>query len=307
MGKMQRRFETAARSVSRLDPDMDSTPVFSNRTSRRSGFSLIELLVVIAIIAILAGLLLASLRSAKNEANSTYCKNNLRQVGLAMGMYVGDSGYYPYYCDPNGFLWEQLLQPYYGGNWTNIIVPCPAYVGRLGFFRQGIAGEYLNNQNDGTQGIGSYSYNTWGSTAHPVPASIGGYLGLGLSYGEDSQGSDLSVSHPRSDSEIAVPSELFAFMDSVGFYANVNVSWAGYDDTRAPIESYDPAPQVQFTSERPQNPPQHGNYFNVSFPDGHVVAMPIRDLFYTNASISNPFKNSAMWNFDHQPHPEYWN
>jgi prepilin-type N-terminal cleavage/methylation domain-containing protein len=162
-------------SVPGPGPNLDLPPVFSNRTSRRFGFTLIELLVVIAIIAILAGLLLASLRSAKNEANSTYCKNNLRQIGLAMGMYVGDSGYYPYYCDPNGFMWEQFLQPYYGGNWTNIIVPCPAYVGRLPFFKQGIAGEWITqiSHNGGTLGIGSYSYNTWGSTTDPAPTSIG--------------------------------------------------------------------------------------------------------------------------------------
>jgi prepilin-type N-terminal cleavage/methylation domain-containing protein len=54
-------------------------------------FTLIELLVVIAIIAILAALLLLALQGAKDKANDTVCKSNLRQWGHAFQMYAGDN------------------------------------------------------------------------------------------------------------------------------------------------------------------------------------------------------------------------
>ena len=58
---------------------------------RRSGFTLIELLAVISIILILAGLILPGAFKAKEQAKTVTCLNNLRQIGIALKLYVDEN------------------------------------------------------------------------------------------------------------------------------------------------------------------------------------------------------------------------
>src|SRR5689334_5003206 len=65
------------------------------RVRRVQGFTLIELLVVIAIIAILIALLLPAVQQAREAARRSTCKNNLKQLGVALHTYVESTQRFP--------------------------------------------------------------------------------------------------------------------------------------------------------------------------------------------------------------------
>jgi len=70
------------------------------------GFTLIELLVVIAIIAVLLAILMPAMRKIKEIARETACKSNLKNIGLAVAMYLDDyERKMPNTGSSNGFRW----------------------------------------------------------------------------------------------------------------------------------------------------------------------------------------------------------
>jgi len=263
------------------------------RSSQRGGeglfaFTLIELLVVIAIIAILAALLLPALTRAKESAQSATCKGKLRQMTLAMRMYLNDGPKYPFatYETHGGGSrteWVELLRPYYRLDWTNRAYHCPAYKGFIGVI-------FPTPYNVQTTYWGSYGYNafgTWEWGLWPNPN-----LGLG-GWSID------QIDRPSaiSEAQVLAPSEMIEFGEPLlalqALYPIERTAlWTSGDTVSPePVSGHDRA----FLSY----PFRHGQNCNVVFCDGHVEAgAPWTLLEMTNSAI--------RWNNDYQSHPETW-
>jgi len=83
---------------------------------RKPGFTLIELLVVIAIIAVLIALLLPAVQQAREAARRSQCRNNQKQIGLAIHNYHDTHRVFPPNAAnnaiTNGFSWIAMILPY---------------------------------------------------------------------------------------------------------------------------------------------------------------------------------------------------
>src|SRR5437870_9553548 len=111
------------------------------KTQTSPAFSLVEMLVVMAMTAILAALLFPVLGKSKDKARQTACRNNLRELGLALQLYQGDfdeqfpgpGSAYEYGPQPEDWIWWQYGRGVaksaigkYVGSFNPAVFTCPA-------------------------------------------------------------------------------------------------------------------------------------------------------------------------------------
>lgn len=247
--------------------------------NRSRGFTLVELLVVIAILTLLASLLLPVLDSAKHKAYKAACAGNLRQVGVALTLYVHEQGFFPLATTGDSLgAWQRALGPLSAPQ----IFACPQAVRSSDVYRQIFP-------SSGPLAFPYYGYNIMGSAERNPPPQN---LGLGGDYAWDDSGGHYA---PVRESRVVAPSQMLALGDSRAFVRPPSPTPA----TVTPADTL----HLAF----PFDVPAWGNIgvgnwhsigANMLFCDGHVQ--------YAKQSvwIANSDESSRLWNSDNQPHPE---
>ena len=214
-------------------------------------------------------------------------------MGVALQMYVDEhQDKYPFYhglpdhalddavgAINTAFWWAKLL-PYYPLKGTDPAYHCPGYKG---------VNEGSDQHSSGwTFAFGSYAYNAKGVVLRPWTTTNGLLLGLG---GRPQRRTLGASSGDHSEGQIAVPSEMFVIGEA-RWKAQDNDLPGGHDFMQCGGTTVNRGPWAF-------DPARHGKNYNQLFCDGHVGAMSPWVLF-------NPTNTAAMWNYDHQPHPEFW-
>lgn len=256
----------------------------------RAGFTLIELLVVIVIIGILASLILPALSGAKSSAQAIYCRNNLRQMGIALIVYTSENQVYPLYARlPNGEAergtkWYNDILPELKQGWESPIFRCPNYRGKHRDRPPDKTGLNVPISN------GSYAYNI--GTIDPTTLH---YL-YGLTQKVSDSDSrlvwwDIPEETPVRESNVVNPSDMMALGDSISstYFSDPAVKLMNGVDAFGNLN-------IDYIYGHNGARKRHRNRSHLVFCDGHAESIRIETFF------SREIPNLRRRHIDNDPH-----
>lgn len=268
------------------------------------GFTLVELLVVIAVIAVLAALLLSVLAGAKARALSAVCKSNLRQIGIALRMYVDDFQAYPPragYAVPISPVSQErgpsitssdlmlALAPYLPRQSRVFLCPVTERHGVVYGLGNGSSQVQFNAGTNIKTFFGAYGYNGFGTAFKNRDV----LLGLGWSEWVEGRWVDWTVA----ESAVKHSAEMIALGDQARL-----TSFQGRDgDTDADIFfgfTFSPNVSGLYSPALPAK--RHNQGANLVFCDTHVEYSKYDKL------VEAADKPRRRWNNDNEPHREAW-
>lgn len=269
-------------------------------SAQRKAFTLVELLVVIAIIAILASLVLPALAKGKLLSKEIQCKSNLRQMSLALGVYLDDNdALYPTYDwapQERRFNWEIAVARNIAGSSATSVSKTPLHcpTGRQGVPHETVPGAVFSFSASPTYGYNSFGYvPTQHLAAVSEPRQASGLGGI--------KQSDESGIVPTSESQLINPSDMLALGD--GFRARA----ADAGTTKLEESFYlGRVPNIGFRSPgawtskngREENlaEQRHRGRLNMVFSDGHVASGKVEQWYFSDAET-----DLRRWRTDNQP------
>ncbi|MCL6475308.1 MAG: DUF1559 domain-containing protein [Firmicutes bacterium] len=223
----------------------------------RRGFTLIELLVVIAIIAILAAILFPVFAQAREKARSASCLSNLKQLGLAVAMYVQDyderfgGGSTHLFGTPENCLghrwWLDMIEPYVKNRGLK---NCPSEKVRVGWFDPTIADVPGTQCGEGVY----YSSYSWNVVICYIDGANGLTADLGFACPWDG-GRYWGLRRGTALAAVSRPAEVIAIMDSRDGWIE---TWA---DIITDLHRNPNGPGVAY---------RHNEGFNAVYVDGHA-------------------------------------
>ena len=257
-----------------------------DRRRKGQAFTLIELLVVIAIIAILVALLFTVLAGAKARANSTVCRNNLRQLGIGLAGFVSQYNVYPLYVNPA--YWEGYNQEH-KHSWGGALKVDVSSGSWLRDARPGSVWDCpsATKPSDWAADMGfeDYGYNAAGVANWPVKTPS-----FGLSPIDFNPNPTL---RPIPSSEVVDPAGMYALGDAlVG--DGMSVQDGGAMGRSAAVAT---GSMKRLSWDRVNR--RHSGNANMGFCDGHVESVRLQRLF-----ADTDDESLSRWNRDHKPHRE---